>query len=102
MFSLALAAFRRARDEGYIDLTLTNGCDMLGRIAVDQLDQDARMIPVVGAKQLEQESRRQRREDADLDMSLLGTPDRGDIPGAVVNLLENDTRAPEKALPGER
>lgn len=60
MFGLTIVPRRRSRDEGDIQSKLTHSQDVLCWIAVDQFDENARMLFVVCSQQLEQEARRQR------------------------------------------
>jgi len=73
---------------------------MLGWIAIDQFDQDAGVILVEGSQQFKQESRGERREDADLDATSFRSSNRRDIPDASVNLSQDNTSMPKEALPG--
>jgi hypothetical protein len=75
---------------------------MIGRITVYQLDSDLCMAPVIGAQQVREETRRERREYPDLDPTIFGTPDRGDVFRTVLDLAKGLSRVLHEALPGQR
>ncbi|GAA4771428.1 hypothetical protein GCM10023219_17730 [Stakelama sediminis] len=74
---------------------------MIRRIAVYQFDSNLRVTLVISTQQLRQEARGERGEYPDLDPTVFGASDRGDVPCPILDLPKCLSRVPHEALAGQ-
>lgn len=79
MAVIAPRPFRRPRDEGDVELNTPDRGDVLGRIAVDKTQLDRWVTGTESGDQIRQKPGRQRRKNADPDMTVFAATDGADL-----------------------
>ncbi len=102
LIDFAIGPLRRTSDERNVKSQLTNRRNMIRWIAVYQLDSNLRVLLVISTQQLRQEARGERGEYPDLDPTVFGASDRGDVLCTILDLPKRLSRVPHEALPGQR
>jgi len=75
---------------------------MLGRVAVDEVNPDIGVVPIVGPDQFGKKTGSQRRIDTHSYAPVLAASNGSDVPDAFADLSEHNSRAVKKTLPSDR